>query len=120
MPRKSYLPIKIDGKIFEARLKYAKELFGSHNYQLTFDEDRIGFNCIARPEQVMEAKYADADFSISTLDKRQNAYVTSMHYEHVKEMLEGEQFIYCTYWIVLKLSIKSKSETANTTQVFAN
>ena len=100
MARKSTSPLKIDGKTFESRLKYAKELFGSQNYQLYFHDQRVGFTCVASPAQVIEAWNAEANFSISSLDRRRGCYPPSLELEKILEWLKDEQFILCTYWIV--------------------
>ena len=101
MARKTIQRIDIEGKVFEAQLERAKELFGSHNYQISFYDERIAFVCIASPSQVKDAWRVDAKFTIQTLDKRKGSYIDSCDLEHVLAVIEGEQFIYCTYWIVL-------------------
>ena len=101
MARKTTQRIDIEGKVFEAQLERAKELFGSHNYQISFYDERIAFVCIASPSQVIDAWRVNAKFTIQTLDKRKGAYVDSLDLEHVLEAMKGEQFIYCIYWIVL-------------------
>jgi len=100
MPRKATPPLKIEGRFFESGLKYAKELFGSENYQLYFHEQRIGFTCIASPAQIIEAWHAKANCTIQSLDSRKGIYMPSVDLERIMEFLEGEQFIHCTYWIV--------------------
>ena len=100
MPRKTTSPLKIDGKLLESRLKYAKELFGSQNYELYFHEQRIGFTCIASPAQIIEAWHSDAHCTIQSLDKRKGSYMPGAELERIMEFVEGEQFIYCTYWLV--------------------
>ena len=101
MARKTTQRIDIEGKVFEAQLERAKELFGSHNYQISFYDERIAFVCIASPSQVIDAWRVNAKFTIQTLDKRKGSYIDSCDLEHVLAVIEGEQFIYCTYWIVL-------------------
>jgi hypothetical protein len=101
MKTKANSRVAINGTMFEGRLKYAKELFGSHNYRIYLEQGRLAFECIASPAQVIEAWYAKADCYIDPLDLKRQRYLLCVELDEIMDLVREEQFIRCVYYLLM-------------------